>query len=403
MKRVASILGLQPLALILAGTLVFSWLGTGASMLASKMGSQLGSGAQSVVQAALYTESYMSGDWLNVFAPNTNSNPASQFQNFSFQNFSYQKLAGLYQQYHVPGDPVQVECVGFVEMTFGLVNIHLPVSEQYADQYWQGFAGQQGWQEIPNGTAPPLPGDIIIWQGGLFGHIAVVVAVNPPVGGQNGSVVIAQANAPGNFTTPDARAPGFPAGLELYAMPLSSSNFVTTWDGYKVLGWVRDLAAQSTLLAAQSNGGYAVTGSPTITPAHIDSILAANGSPAQGSGLALYSLGVQSGIDPIYALAFFQHESSFGKSGIANANLSLGNIRCTSGYVCMSGFRAYPNWEAGYADWYQLIKQEYVARGLVTVDQIIPVYAPSSDNNNVAGYITAVEQAVNQWRSGTFV
>jgi hypothetical protein len=36
----------------------------------------------------------------------------------------------------------------------------------------------------------------------------------------------------------------------------------------------------------------------------------------------------------------------------------------------------------------------------VTIEEIVPVYAPSSDHNDVATYIAAIEQAVQRWRSG---
>ena len=40
------------------------------------------------------------------------------------------------------------------------------------------------------------------------------------------------------------------------------------------------------------------------------------------------------------------------------------------------------SWQDGYEQWYKLIRNLYVAQwGLVTVDQIIPTYAPSSDHN----------------------
>ena len=59
------------------------------------------------------------------------------------------------------------------------------------------------------------------------------------------------------------------------------------------------------------------------------------------------------------------------------------------------------SWEDGFAHWYELIRNLYVDEWhLVTVDQIIPVYAPASDGNDVAGYIQAVKQAVDTWRSG---
>ena len=57
------------------------------------------------------------------------------------------------------------------------------------------------------------------------------------------------------------------------------------------------------------NGPYAVLGPPTITADFINQVLSSYGSPAAGKGLALYNYGVEYGIDPVLALAFFLHES----------------------------------------------------------------------------------------------
>ncbi len=112
----------------------------------------------------------------------------------------------------------------------------------------------------------------------------------------------------------------------------------------------------------------------------------------------------------MYALAFFLHEDSFGKTGIGAANHSLRNIRCSAGYASASGFRSYSTWEEGYRDWYQLILVGYVQGQITipivghpcrTIEQIITVYAPSSDGNNVTGYIKAVIDAVRAWRAGS--
>jgi hypothetical protein len=153
-----------------------------------------------------------------------------------------------------------------------------------------------------------------------------------------------------------------------------------------------------------------VTGPPTISADFIDRVLSAYGSPAAGTGQALYDDGVASDIDPVYALAFFLHEDSFGKTGIGAANHSLGNIRCSAGYACQYGFRSYSTWEEGYQDWNRLMLLGYVQGQITipivghrcsTVEQIIPVYAPSSDGNNVTGYIDAVLRAVRAWRAGS--
>lgn len=146
---------------------------------------------------------------------------------------------------------------------------------------------------------------------------------------------------------------------------------------------------------------YEVTGVPTIGADFINQVLASYDSPASGKGQALYDLGTRYGIDPVYALAFFMHESRFGTTGVAQVTLSLGNIRATSGYDTYDGYRKYKTWEAGFEDWYKLIKTQYVQKWrLFTVDQIVPVYAPSSDHNDVDAYIQSVKDAVNAWRSG---
>src|SRR5947209_4285389 len=156
-----------------------------------------------------------------------------------------------------------------------------------------------------------------------------------------------------------------------------------------------------TVHALLTVSAHSVLGRPTLRPGFLNQVLAAAHSPAQGTGQALYDLSVRYGIDDAYALAFFQHESMFGTTGVARSTLSLGNIRCSAGYRCMAGYRAYASWRAGYADWYQLISNLYIRTWhLTTVEQIVPVYAPASDGNDVAGYIAAVEQNVARWRKG---
>lgn len=146
---------------------------------------------------------------------------------------------------------------------------------------------------------------------------------------------------------------------------------------------------------------YDLVGVPTIDVDSINLILSAYDSPAQGQGQALYDLGVQYGIDPVYALAFFLQESRFGTTGVAQVTLSLGNIRATPGYESYDGYRKYQTWAEGFEDWYKLIKTQYVGQwNLSTVDQIVPVYAPSSDNNDVTAYIASVKEVVDAWRDG---
>jgi hypothetical protein len=148
----------------------------------------------------------------------------------------------------------------------------------------------------------------------------------------------------------------------------------------------------------QSNGQHAIQGKPSISAVFIDQTLCAAKSPACGTGKSLYSYGVQYGIDDAYALAFFWHESNFGKYGIAAVNKGLGNIRCTQGYRCINGFRAYQSWSAGYQDWYALISWYVTDLHKTTVETIVPTYAPPADHNDTPAYVSAVVASVTTWR-----
>ncbi len=147
------------------------------------------------------------------------------------------------------------------------------------------------------------------------------------------------------------------------------------------------------------SGSFDVRHTPSVDVATIRKVLQSYNSPAVGSAEAMYKLGLEYGIDPAFCLAFFIHESTAGTKGVARVTKSVGNIRVTPGYQDYQGFRKYDTWEQGIEDWYQLIRDLYIGGwGLVTVDQIIPVYAPSSDNNDVDAYISTVKQLVTSWR-----
>jgi len=152
-------------------------------------------------------------------------------------------------------------------------------------------------------------------------------------------------------------------------------------------------------------GPYSVLGKPTISADFINQVLASYNSPAAGKGQTLYNLGVKYGIDPVIALAFFMHESLFGTTGEARATLSLGNSRCIPTRPCIDqdrgGYAQMYSWEDGFDQFYKLIRNLYVAQwGLVTIDQIIPTYAPNSDGNNEKEYIAALKYEIDSWRAG---
>jgi len=166
--------------------------------------------------------------------------------------------------------------------------------------------------------------------------------------------------------------------------------------------------ASAAVVPHQGDTAFAVQGSPSVSASFINKVLCAPVptdtpavSPACGTGQAMFDLGVKAGIDPVYALAFFWHESTFGRYGVAASNLGMGNIICTPGYQCKQGFRAYGSWEEGYADWYKLITAyvhgQIAGCPCTTVPQIVPIYAPPSENDT-QGYIHKITQMVTAWR-----
>jgi hypothetical protein len=154
------------------------------------------------------------------------------------------------------------------------------------------------------------------------------------------------------------------------------------------------------------SSGSSVVGGPSLSADYINQVLAAAGSPAQGTGTNFYNDSAKYQIDDAWAMAFFRHESSYGLYGEARNSLSIGNLRCIyKGYEdlgpwCADGYAHFPSWPNGIEAWYRLIRNVYVnSWNCSTVEAIIPHYAPNSDNNDEAAYISSVEQSVSTWRA----
>src|SRR5437588_13066159 len=69
--------------------------------------------------------------------------------------------------------------------------------------------------------------------------------------------------------------------------------------------------AQPAQPAQPPSTGTSVIGGPSLSASFIDQVLTNAGSPAAGQGDVFYSNSVKYQIDDVYALAFYQHESTF--------------------------------------------------------------------------------------------
>ncbi len=150
-------------------------------------------------------------------------------------------------------------------------------------------------------------------------------------------------------------------------------------------------------------GGYNPLGPVSISRSTFKQFLQELKSPALTEADAMYQVCVDEGCDPALALAFFEHESTGGNNGVAALTKSIGNIRCTTGYACYTtegngSFRKYETWTEGLRDWARLLKMYKDDWKRVTLEDIIPKYAPQSDHNNEAAYISGVKKTVDNLR-----
>jgi hypothetical protein len=159
------------------------------------------------------------------------------------------------------------------------------------------------------------------------------------------------------------------------------------------------------LPAQYQPGQYNPLGPASISLATFQYFLKQGNSPALSEAATMYNACIKLYCDPAVALAFFQHESSMGRAGAAVENKSLGNIRCIEGSPCRAAagngsFKVYSTWTDGITDWAILIRETYATKWkLFSLEQILPRYAPSSDNNDPNGYINTVKRLVDKYRS----
>lgn len=186
----------------------------------------------------------------------------------------------------------------------------------------------------------------------------------------------------------------------------NNSNIISFYSGMPNTTQQTAALSGALLGSMRPAGDYVLRAPPSLTVEQIDRILASYNSPATGTGQIWYNLGIERGIDPAYAVAFFIHESSAGTAqgwaGLkpdGSTTHNVGNIICAGYATCYGRFRDYSSWEVGIADWYRLIDVEYLnGRGHQTVADIIPVYAPAFEND-VDGYVHVVQRLVDQWRT----
>lgn len=120
------------------------------------------------------------------------------------------------------------------------------------------------------------------------------------------------------------------------------------------------------------------------------------------SAAELYAALEKYQVNPGVALAMAWREHQFWHTGVAVRTKGWANTKVGSSWNGrqIEGFRAYDTYTQALADYCELLTGPvYKGSGLLTVSQIIPRWAPASDGNDTAGYISDVDALVEQWQS----
>ncbi|GCE03480.1 CHAP domain-containing protein [Dictyobacter aurantiacus] len=94
-----------------------------------------------------------------------------------------------------------LQCVTFLTGVFASIDDELPYIGD-ANRFWNLYQSKDGWQEIAASairTTAPALGDLLVSSGGSVGHLAIIVDMKAPTMGHDGSITIAEANAPSAF------------------------------------------------------------------------------------------------------------------------------------------------------------------------------------------------------------
>jgi len=160
------------------------------------------------------------------------------------------------------------------------------------------------------------------------------------------------------------------------------------------------------------NPNAAIIAPPSISIDAIEHALSGAGSPLAANTVLhgkrtyaeyIWDKGKAVGVDPAVMMAFFNQESNYGTQGVAVDTHNPGNIRPFPGrgsYCSVYGCYAYAvDWFQGIDDTYDLLHAYATEKGLHTVAQAVPVWAPSSDYNDDVVFITGVRNTMRSLAS----
>ncbi len=138
-------------------------------------------------------------------------------------------------------------------------------------------------------------------------------------------------------------------------------------------------------------GDLSVVGQPSLPAATVETIFKRLGSPMSGTGEVVVQASHQANIDDAFALAVWWTETNDGAAGVGLADRNPGSVRGSVGYPsAFDGYTIYPSYSAAIMYWFNMLKNNYVNRGLSTVYSISHPYVGTSGSPVWAGKVVAL-------------
>jgi hypothetical protein len=132
------------------------------------------------------------------------------------------------------------QCVSFVRGAYSQVYPMKYSNDAFG--LWATYQHLPGWQEIPAAATAdsaqrflPEPGDVMVFKDLSVGHVAIVMAVQPPVGQTNGWIAFANANSSSAYD----RMPLLPN------LMVDTSEWAPSGEQFIVWGYIRPKLAVS--------------------------------------------------------------------------------------------------------------------------------------------------------------
>jgi hypothetical protein len=144
-------------------------------------------------------------------------------------------------------------------------------------------------------------------------------------------------------------------------------------------------------VAVHAAGDVSVAGSPTLSAATVDAIFARIGSPMVGTGKVVEQASRQTSIDDAFALAVWWTETNDGAAGVGLSDRNPGSVRGSVGYPsAFDGYTIYPSYSAAIVYWFNMLRNNYVNRGMSTVYAIARPYVGTTSYPLWAGKVIAL-------------